>query len=208
MVGRFLTMSLGTDQSGNEVHIRPAEVGDICVLLEPVQAVEIDRFRQHQKSLQSSFGGSPIERIHHTCQRFADPGEGQLKIFEEILNTMLAGMAPFSLTAVSLHTLYLPVRQTNILKWGIEVTDALRQFAAVVEQAVVSAGMAPLYRPGFVSSLLAALKEVPELDENSLAEFRGFPYHLYTVEQIILSRICGPNAFKTLAIFPLLSSIE
>jgi hypothetical protein len=53
---------------------------------------------------------------------------------------------------------------------------------------------------GFVSSLLAALKEVPELDDKRLAEFRGFPYPLYTEEQVVLSQIYGANAFKTLAI--------
>lgn len=191
------------NQKENEIYIRPAKLGDICVLLEPVQKTEIDGLHQRQKLLQSSFGGVPIKRIHLTCQRFACQDEQQLKNLQKHMCGLMAGLKPFSLTALSLRTLYVPIRQTNILKWEIEETDELRQFVAVLEQALVSVGIKPLYRTGFVSSLLAALKEVPELDEISLAKYGGFPYHLYNGEQIVLSQICGPNEFKTVSILPL-----
>jgi hypothetical protein len=121
---------------------------------------------------------------------------------------LLAGFTPFGLTAVSLQTLYLPIRQTNILKWKIEVTEELRLFVALVEQALLSLGVEPLYRTGFVSTLVAALKDVPEMDQARLAEYKGFPQHLYRGERIVLSQICGPNEFKTLAVIPLNSGNE
>ena len=197
-----------THQKGNEIHIRPAKLGDICVLLEPTNKVEIDQLRQHQLSLQAKFGGTLVQQHHLTCQRFASQDKQLLKNFQKNITSILATMKPFSLTALSLQTLYLPIRQTNILKWNIEVTDELRQFVAAVEQALTDLRIKPLYKPGFVSSLLAALEGVPDLDEESLTQYRGFPHHLYHGERMILSQICGPNEFKTLASIPLSSSID
>ena len=115
-------------------------------------------------------------------------------------------MRTISLTAISLETLYVPIRQTNILKWQIDVTEELRQFVAGVEQALVGVGIKPLYKSGFVSSLVAALREVPKLSEESLTKYSSFPYHLFVGEQIELSKICGSNDFETLAIIPILTS--
>jgi hypothetical protein len=185
-------------------HVRPARPGDCCVLLEPTQAEELDRLRQRQLALQATFGGTPIERVHLTCQRFAYRDEQRLQAFQERLSNVLAGVRPLSLTALSLQTLPATVRRTSLLKWRVEVTQDVRWLVALVEGCLVDVGIEPLYTSGFVASLVSALKGVPELEAEQLAGYGGFPVHLFTGQQIELSRICGSNTFETLAIIPVL----
>jgi hypothetical protein len=92
-----------------------------------------------------------------------------------------------------------------MLKWRVAVTEDVQRFAALVEGAVMAAGIEPLYTSGFVASLITALKDVPELGAEQLAGYAGFPHHLFTGQQIELSKICGPNAFETLAVIPVLA---
>jgi hypothetical protein len=186
-------------------HVRPARVGDCCVLLEPAQAEERDRLRLRQMALQARFGGTPMQPVHLTCQRFACPGEQRLQAFQDRLSSVLAGVEPLSLTAFSLQVLPVQFRRTNMLKWRIEVTEDVRRFAALVEGSVVAVGIEPLYTSGFIASLITALQDVPELEADQLAGYGGFPHHLFTGQQMELSRICGPNAFETLAVIPMLT---
>jgi hypothetical protein len=178
-------------------HVRPAQVGDICVLLEPTDTHEINQLRQRQVALQARFGGVPIEHVHLTCQRFACQAKGLMEAFVQNLTRALEPLEPFPLTAIALKPRYVTFRQTNILKWEIQVTQDLKSFVARVEQALVAAGIAPLYRSGFVSSQVTALKEVPEPGPGDLAA-EVFPQHLFTADRVVLSRLDGPNAFEIL----------
>ena len=178
-------------------HVRPAQVGDICVLLEPTDAQEINQLRQRQVALQARFGGVPIEHVHLTCQRFACQDKGLLGAFVQNLSRALEPLEPFPLTAIALKTRHVSFRQTNILKWEIQVTQDLKGFVARVEQALMAAGIAPLYRSGFVSSQVTALKDVPEPGPGDLAA-EVFPQHLFAADRVVLSRIHGPNAFEIL----------
>ena len=58
-----------------DIYVRPAQLGDICVLLEPTDQDEIRLLRQRQLALQARFGGKPIENVHLTCQRFESQDE-------------------------------------------------------------------------------------------------------------------------------------
>jgi len=190
------------------INIRPAEVGDICILLEPFREDEITRLRQMQASLQSIFGGTQIDRVHLTCQRFTIRDAQELRNIQSRLSELLGNVEPFPLTALSLQTLYVTFRQTNILKWRIEKTVALRHLTAMLEQTLLGMGIEPLYGTGFVSSLVAALKGVPELEDSRLAEYEGLPQRLFDGEQVVMSKLCGANEFEILAKIPLLSPGE
>jgi hypothetical protein len=188
----------------SRIHIRPAEIGDICVLLEPTDKTEIEHIRKRQAALQTDFGGIPIDRIHLTCQRFANQDEIKIEEFTNQLRSALDAYKPFHLTALSLYTLYVPVRQSNILKWNIAVTKDLSRFVALVEKAVRQSGIQPLYRTGFVSTLVAALKDIPQdLDPRCLSSYDEFPFSLFTAGQASLSRIDGPDQFEILDVIPL-----
>lgn len=186
-----------SQKAGSEPHVRPAQIGDVCVLLEPTDAHEIDRLRQRQVALQARFGGQPIKHVHLSCQRFACQDEGLLGAFVQNLSRALADLEPFPLTAVALRPHYTSIRQTNILKWEIRVTQELEGFVASVEQALLAAGIAPLFRSGFVSSLVSALKDIPEPGQSDLTS-EVLPQHLFAAGQVVLSRIHGPNAFEVL----------
>lgn len=181
------------------IYARPARLGDICVLLEPTQKEEINHLRQRQLSLQSLFGGTPIEDVHLTCQRFACQDEHLVQGFVQTLTRALAIVEPFPFTALSLKTLDSPLRQTNILKWHIQITQTLQRFVSIAEHTLLATGITPLYLSGFVSSLVAALRGVPELNSDDLPSYSVFPHHLFTAGKVVLSKINGLNEFETLA---------
>ena len=185
------------------IHARPARFGDICVLLEPTKEEEILHLRQRQMSLQSLFGGILIENVHLTCERFACQDNDLIQSFGQNLTRALAIVEPFPFTTLSLQTLYSPLRQTNILKWSVPVTENLQRFVAIVEQTLLATGIPPLYPSGFVSSLVAALRGVPELSPDELSNYNVFPHHLFTAGKVALSRISGLNEFEILATFRL-----
>jgi hypothetical protein len=180
-------------------HIRPAQSGDICVLLEPNREEEIAQLRERQTTLQRLYGGSLIKHVHLTCQRFACADERLVQEFVQRLRQIVTEVKPFTLTALSLETRYVQVRETNVLKWRVEETAELRRFAGLVEEALEETGIASLYAPGFVTCLVTALREVPELGAGELARHGELPYPLFDAGKVILSRILGPNAFEILA---------
>ncbi len=182
-----------------EIYVRRAQIGDICVLIEPICQAEINLLQERQSSLQSHFLGKPIENIHLTCQRFKPKHEHSIDILAQDLKHALVTVEPFSLTALSLQTLQVPVLQTNILKWEIQMTEDLRRFVTLVEQTLVVNGVIPLYKSGFVSTLIAALRDVPELSSDSLSNYATTPHHLFTAGKVVLSRIVGPKEFDILA---------
>ena len=114
-------------------------------MLEPTDQDEISLLHQRQISLQSCFGGKPIENVHLTCQRF----EPQVTL---------------------------------------------------VEQTLVARGIIPLYTSGFVSSLIAVLKDVPEPSSDSLSNYDAFYHHLFIAGKAVLSKIVDPNEFEILAV--------
>ncbi|MFQ5856772.1 MAG: hypothetical protein ACE5LU_14150 [Anaerolineae bacterium] len=185
------------------IYARPARFGDICVLLEPTQKEEIKLLRQRQTPLQSLFGGILIEDVHLTCQRFACQDKHLMQGFVQNLTRALAIVEPFPFTALSLKMLYSPLRQTNILKWHVQVTENLQRFVAIVEHTLLATDITPLYPSGFVSSLVAALRGVPELNSNNLSDHNVFPHHLFAADKVVLSKINGLNEFETLATFRL-----
>jgi hypothetical protein len=183
----------------SKAHIRPAQLGDICVLLEPNREEEIAQLRERQTALQGLYGGSLIKHVHLTCQRFACADERLVREFVQRLRQIVAEVEPFTLTALSLETRYVLIRETNVLKWRVEETAELRRFAGLVEEALEATGIASLYALGFVACLVTALREVPELGAGELVHYDELPYPLFDAGKVILSRILGPNAFEILA---------
>jgi len=127
--------------------------------------------------------------------------------FIQDLKRALVVVEPFSFTALSLQTLYVPVMQTNILKWRIQMTQDLQRFVTLVEQTLVARGIIPLYTSGFVSSLIAVLKDVPEPSSDSLSNYDAFYHHLFIAGKAVLSKIVGPNEFEILASIQLTRSL-
>jgi hypothetical protein len=179
-------------------YIRPAQIGDICILLEPTDRHEIDHLRHLQATLQRRYGGTPTERIHLTCQRFARPGERRVQGLIRSLTGTLAAVSPPAFTALSLDTLCVPVMDTNTFRWRIRITKRLGELSAMLRPTLRKESIDSLYAPGFVSSLIAALRDVPNVDRAHL-DSAGLPCDLFTARQVVLSRILGPDRFRILA---------
>jgi hypothetical protein len=182
-------------------HTRPAQVGDLCVLLEPTPG-GYSPGQERQQDLQLRFGGTLIERLHLTCQRFDCQDPQTLKACLAGLKKVVADTEQFALQAIGLETLYVPVRETNILKWEVEVHHTLRHFVAEIRRALLLQGIEPHYVADFVPNLVAALKDVPEVSEERLAQEVGLPYSLFDTGQLVVSRIHGPNEFVIEGIVP------
>jgi hypothetical protein len=184
-------------------HVRSAQCGDICILLEPTDGAEIAQLRHRQHALQVLFGGTPVEPVHLTCQRFEVRDGAQLDQFIRDFAVCLTRVMPFSFTALALQTLYVPNLQSNVLKWQVQRTDTLRRFVNLVNRELAGADLFSLYAPGAVASLVTALKGVPALTPVDFAQVSGFPHHLFTTNRVVLSRIRGPDKFEILATFEL-----
>lgn len=182
-------------------HTRPAQLGDLCVLLEP-KPEEQRQLRTYQHALQERFGGTPIEWVHLTCQRFGEQSPQQVAQCAAALEQVVAKFAPFVLSAIGLDTLYLPIRETNILKWQVELTVELRGLLREISTALEGLGIELHYLPSFLPDLVAALQDVPALDQAALQQTDGFPHPLFTTGQLVISRIQGPSSFEIEAIIP------
>jgi len=182
----------------DEIFIRPTRTGDICILLEPSDQVELKQLRQYQNALQANFDGQPAEVIHLTCQRFEIQREDQLNDLVENLLKSRNEVKPFPIRAVSLLALHEEYRDTNILKWCVQVTDDLKRFLAFIENGLLTSGILPLQKSWFVPTLVTSLVGIYDLNIESKIERLKFPQYLYYASQFQLSKICAPSEFEIL----------
>ena len=180
------------------IHLRPAQIGDLCLLIQSSQKISDDLYHR-QRALQARYGGTLIQPLHLTCQRFTSEDERPWQFFLAHLRQNIDTVMPFPLTAVALQTLAVPVLQTTILKWEIARTPALVQFHALVDDALAVSGIAGHYAPGFISTLVAALRDIISRPSMPPLHDPTLPYPLFTADQLVLSRILGPNQFAILA---------
>ncbi|MBI3943241.1 MAG: hypothetical protein HY326_09535 [Chloroflexi bacterium] len=182
-----------------DLTIRPAKPGDICVLLEPSAKEEISLLHRYQLSLQSQFGGKLIHPVHLTCQRLELPKESRLAELVERIEQVAASSQPFPLMALATTPLFSSFRGFNILKWQIELTGNLRTFIFAVTEALHASGAIPLYRPGWVPTLITALEDIEASEVDRRLHDSLFPYPLFNACRVEISRIKGPTDFETLA---------
>ncbi|MEZ4621056.1 MAG: hypothetical protein R2867_36910 [Caldilineaceae bacterium] len=180
-------------------HLRPVEVGDICLLIEPHPQADITLLRGRQQELQTQHGGSLISHVHLSCQRFAAAEEGQLTDFVDSIRHEMKALMPFPLHAIALQTLPVPALHSTMLKWKIDISTTLLQFNAMVAEASRQSGLTTLYRAGFTSNLVSALRDLPMAQPDAQLQDYHLPYHLFDAAKIVLSQIHGPNHFRILA---------
>ena len=178
---------------------RVARAGDICVLLEPAPG-KVAQVRQLQRSLQSVFGGHPHRRVHLTCQRFAVAEEGILSDIVQHLRSNLTAIRPFPVTARSLVQAEHRFWESRLLRWPIELTDELLDFARVVADVLVAAHVTPHFplASGWQPTHVTALEAIPKVDLGHLPASMVYPHPLFTGEQVVLSKILGRRQFDIL----------
>ena len=180
-------------------HLRPAQVGDICLLIEPEHAADLTALRRRQHRLHRRFGGNPIRHVHLTCQRFCCGPASRLEHSIAALEQLAARWLPLSFHAIALHTLAVPILRTTTLKWQIAVTPALLTFNRAVEEILHMANLTPQYTPGFTSNMVSALQGMSDERRAHALVDRQLPYHLFDARNLVVSQICGPGQFTILA---------
>ncbi len=180
-------------------HKRPAQCGDICLLIEPHPQADLTPLRTRQQDLLHQHTGVIIPHVHLSCQRFQAAEACKFSHFVDLVQQGIRATMPFPLHALALQTLSVPVLNSTMLKWRIDVTPALLRFNAMVAEAIYMSGLTTLYTPGFTSNLVSALRDFPfDYPEEQLQD-HYLPYHLFDAAKVVLSQICGPNEFTILA---------
>ena len=177
--------------------IKPARPGDICILLEPNDAAEVNALRQRQLELQQHYGGQVMEPVHVTCQRFVLANPEQYPALVAQLSSLAASYQHFEVSAQGLVPLYSNYRQVHILKWEILREARLVSFSAQLERILEITGITSLYPPGWVSTLVTALEDISALALGEPCLFEE-PYKLFTPRILTLSKIHGPSEFEIL----------
>ena len=185
--------------------VRPAREDDICILLYSNDLEENALLRGSQAILQSILGGRVVTPVHLTSHRFEVQSDKNIQRLIQNLSDRLENMSPFPITALSYVPLYSAFRDVNLLKWRIRTNVELYQYTMAVDGVLDASGIQSIFPPGWVSSLVTALEDIPELcydrqelNRNLQLAKEPFPRLLFTANEIALSRVKGPEEFEIL----------
>jgi hypothetical protein len=185
--------------------VRPAKEDDICILIYSNDLEENAQMRGSQAVLQTILGGRIVTPVHLTSHRFEVQDEAKVKDLIQDLADRLERFHPFPITAVSYVPLYSAFREVNLLKWRIRTSVELYEFTLRVDRVLETAGIRSIYPQGWVSSLVTALEDIPELcydrqelNQNLQLAKESFPRHLFTANEIAISQVKGPEEYETL----------
>jgi hypothetical protein len=183
--------------------VRPAREDDICILLYSNDIAENELLVDSQAILQSILGGRIVTPVHLTSHRFEVLENHNLQRLIQNLADRLENFTPFPITALSYVPLYSAFRDVNLLKWRIRTSVELYQYTILVDGVLDAAGIPSIFPPGWVSSLVTALENIPELcydrtelNVNLQLVKEPFPRHLFTANEIAISRVRGPEEFE------------
>ncbi len=185
--------------------VRPAKEDDICILLYTSNLEEIAHMRGSQAILQGILGGRIVTPVHLTSHRFEAQDPKVVGMLLQDLADKLERFRPFPITALSYVPLYSTFREVNLLKWRIRTNVELYEFTTKVNSVLEAIGIQSIYPSGWVSSLVTALEDIPEIiyDRHELNQSlqvakEPFPRHLFTANEVALSRVKGPEEYEIL----------
>jgi hypothetical protein len=185
--------------------VRPAKEDDICIIIYTHDLEENASLRDSQAILQKILGGRVVTPVHLTSHRFEAQDEAKVKSLIQNLSDLLERFHPFPITAVSYVPLYSGFRELNLLKWRIRTSVELYEFTMGVDDVLYAARVHSIYPQGWVSSLVTALEDIPELcfdryelNQNLQLAKEPFPRHLFTANEVTLSRVKGPEEYEIL----------
>jgi hypothetical protein len=175
---------------GTSPRFEPARPGDVCVLLAPrvpPPAATSSRIAELRRRL----GGTPVEPLHITCERFLEGGDVAALVTQ--LATRASQTAPFAVRGASLFRWQPPEYDHAVLKYLIEETPDLAAARSGVREAARAAGMRSAYggETEYTVTLLRGVADAPLPASD--------PCDLFVAEGFLVSRIAGPDRFETLA---------
>jgi len=179
--------------------LRPAQPGDICVLLAPADPEEEGRLRLCQQALQTQLGGRPASPVHLTCQRFQIADPSGLSGFVDRLAAWMTGLPPLEFAATGMEVLHLDDK-FNALKWRVDLSPEYCHFLERLHDEVQAVGGRSTYPLGWASRLVTALYRI-DTERLHLVGDSGFPYPLFTAKTVVISQYLKRLSYKTLETF-------
>ena len=175
--------------------MRPAQAGDVCILLEP-SADELSYLRAYQRRLQAVFGGQLVEHVHVTCQRYRpDASEHLTRIVYKMVDE-LASVEPFPLLPASVVTLQSEFWETSLARWTVQETDAWRSLIAVLNRTLQELSCPPHYQGDWPPTCGALEHIAPGQPLLGLDE--ALPQVLFEARTAVLSQVEGQGRFTLL----------
>jgi len=169
--------------------LRRAIDGDYCLLAIPESTPAT--LYEHQRQLQQIYGGFITSPVHLTLQRFTTTRPHSISALKHNLQDLLPGILPLQIKAKMLYPLYSEFRQSEIIKWEIEVSKKIRYFFAHLEETLPLFDCVSQYPVGWISSLITALEEVSPNGNNAPPDIVDAPRPLFIADKILISRING-----------------
>ena len=182
---------------------RSTRPGDLFVLLVPRQREETPAV-QMQRELQVFFGGRSVSPVHVTLERFELHDQQNLEEITWRLEQQAKLHLPFPVTSFSVETIKGDFRGGYLLKWLVYLSDPLSQWINFVRGTLDAIRARRFYSSLGDMWTVTALEGIKELDTLPFLAQAAFPQDLFTAEQILISRILGPNEHETLGRFDLL----
>jgi len=167
--------------------LRRAIDGDFCLLAIPESTPA--PLYEHQRQLQQIYGGFITSPVHLTLQRFTTLTPNSLSALKHNLQDLLPGILPLQMHAKMSYPLYSEFRQSEIIKWEIEVTKDIRNFFVRLEEILRLSACVSQYPTGWTSSLITALEEVSTNGNNAPVNMVDAPRPLFSANKILISRI-------------------
>lgn len=183
-------------------HLRIAQPGDLCILLEPCDPGEIAALQQHQMELQRVYGGQVMEPVHLTSQRFTLEHPQQYQALLDELGRLAERWQAFTVSASGLLPFHSEYRRAHIIKWKILPPDEMMNFSSQLEQILTNIGGTSLYPPGWVSTLVTALTGIDPACTSEEPDLL-YPQPLFTPGILTVSRIHSPTEFEILEQIPI-----
>jgi len=177
-------------------NIRVAHPGDIFMLLVPT-AQELHQLRQWQTALQARYGGSVVDHIHITCQRFT-PQDHKLAVeCIEKLQTDLKSTPVFQLYTDELVQFFAPYWGIQVLRWQVQETTAYGKFRDQLDMT-----LSQINCPSHFNRMLHAtctainLPSAGSIESNPLPW--QFPAPLFKARELLISQLVSGEQFTIL----------
>ena len=174
--------------------IRIAQPGDIFILLVP-SAQELHLLRQWQAELHTRYGGTPVNHLHITSQRFT-PWQGQLqKACINLLNSELQNLPSFPVFTDRIIQFYARYWETLVLRWRVQETEQYSHFRDILDRILVEIDC-PSHFDRQRPASCGALTLNSRVDLEAKPPNRRFPAHLFMAQELLLSQLVDKNTFE------------
>lgn len=174
------------------VRVRPAQNGDICLLLVPSRPPS-PKVKALLEGLKSEFGGRIIEPLHVTVDRVAATDTEDLV---RAVRECVPRLRKAAVRGSGLFVLRSEYRGANVLKLDVARDESLDHDVDELRTALRFAGLSPMY--GDERAMTVTALERIERSAAPDGAALGLPIDLFVGDTLLVSRIRGVGSYEAL----------